>query len=321
MMVLQAKLAALLAALALLTACADTPDYLEEDIPPCTPVDGATQDPCGPTLPAGNADTPSLAHHDDPFSIRSFLGEQHDYMRYGERIAAPTEYTSPFAGHVVVRATYLPGTVRCKANRTVRYLGETTEAVLPTGWVNRLQCFVDIRVNSYILGEGPPKMSVIAVTPSISRNGVTQAQQEAIERRWEQSLEGEDGEGDGIVGREAVLFLGPAFDYSVMAWEVYTTWGVNQLDDGTVMVLHPYGYVWPSPQHRAQVAMTLADFTAAVATAHASRTAKHGGRIDTSPNSPKVVLDANKLHQHHVDTGNMAHPSGPPEPPPPVRQE
>ena len=48
------------------------------------------------------------------------------------------------------------------------------------------------------------------------------------------------------------------------------------------------------------------------------------GRIDKDvpqiANSaiPVIVTDATRLRKHHVDTGNMNHPDGPPEQPPPI---
>ena len=310
--------------IALLTACAeaDGPRYLQQDIPPCTPVENSTREPCGPTIPLVDAGSTSRFLPDTPTGLREFLGERLEYMRHGVVVPVPSEpYVNRFAGYIVVRATYLPGTVRCKGNKDLRTVGETTEQVYHAGSIPHIQCFADIRVNSYILGTGPPIMTVMALSSLVGARDKTPAQQEAIESAWEQRLEHGDERVAGIVGREAVLFIGPAFDYTVEVWQVFGTWGVSQHDDGAVMILHPDGWAWPEPQYRSQIEMTLADFTAAVQAAHATRTANLGGRAGTAPTAPMVVLDANKLHQHHVDTGNTAHPSGPPEPPPPVREK
>ena len=316
----------LLMLLPVLLACAAEPpqsaagpEYLEEDIPPCTAVEGSDREPCGPTIPTLDTSTASLGPRDDPVSIRMMLGDWHEYMSHGELVPALAEDDGTLSGYMVLRATYLPGTVRCEVNRNFRYLGETTELVFDQGTINRVQCFVDIRVNSYILGTGPPQLSVIALMSLVGATGFTPAEKEAIELLLEQQLEGTDGEGEGIVGREAVLFIGPSFDYSVEAWEVHWTWGVNQLEDGTVMIIHPRRNLWPGAQHRSHVEMTLADFTAAVTDAQAMKTTRFGGRAGSDPSSPMVVLDANMLDQHHIDTGSAAHPAGPPELPPPAR--
>ena len=59
-MLSRAVVAALLLTLLLvLTACAaeapqaSGPEYLGQDIPPCTPVEGSTREPCGSTIPMG----------------------------------------------------------------------------------------------------------------------------------------------------------------------------------------------------------------------------------------------------------------------------
>ena len=262
MMVLQAKLAVVLTVLLALTACADTPEYLEEDIPPCTPAEGSAREPCEPTIPAVDTGSASLTQRDDPMTIRMMLGEWHEYRKNGVlEPALSRPYVTRQAGYMVVRATYLPGTVRCEVNRDFRTFGDTTEITYNPAYINGIQCFADIRVNSYILGDGPPKMAVMAADLRVGEGPLTVSQQDAIVMQQEQELEGQ-GE-NGIAGREAVLFIGPAFDYTVKVWEVHRTWGVNQLDDGTVMILHPHWSQWLGAKHRSQVEMTLADFTAA----------------------------------------------------------
>ena len=299
------------------------PEYLQQDIPPCTPVENSDQEPCGPATPVVDTSTASLTQRDDPVTLRMMLGERHAYMSNGETVPADTvPYVARQSGHMVVRATYLPGTVRCEVNRTYRAFHATglqAERVWAPATLQTIHCFADIRVNSYILGDGPPKMTVIAARVRVGVANVPTAEQDAAVMRHEQELEGQGM--NGIVGREAVLFIGPAFDYSVKTWQVYWTWGVNQLEDGTVMILHPHWSQWLGAKHRSQIEMTLADFTVAVQTAHATRTANLGGRAGTAPAAPMVVLDANKLDQHHIDTGNTTHPDGPPKPPPPVREK
>ena len=299
------------------------PEYLQQDIPPCTPVENSDREPCGPAIPTVETSTASLTTRDDPVTIRWMLGEFHAYLDNGVMLPARTSpYVGHFSGHMVVRATYLPGTVRCESNRAYRVLyenGLAPELVWATDTLHNVQCFVDVRVNSYILGNGPPRMTVLAAEVRYQQPSVPTAEQDAVAARHEQELEGQGV--NEIAGREAVLFIGPAFDYGVKVWEVHWTWGVNKLDDGTVMILHPRWSQWLGAKHRSQVEMTLADFTAAVQTAHATRTANLGGRAGTAPAAPMVVLDANKLDQHHIDTGNTTHPDGPPEPPPPVREK
>ena len=103
------QIALLLVALALAAACDDLsegvrtettpPKYLTEEIPPCTPVEGSTVDPCEPGL-TWMAAGGSYTIGPEPRDMRVFLG--------GERLTVSV-------AHLVVRGTYLPGTVRCTA--------------------------------------------------------------------------------------------------------------------------------------------------------------------------------------------------------------
>lgn len=220
------------------------------------------------------------------------LGVQHPYTAFGVLRPVPASYDSDYAGHIVMRATYLPDTFRC-----IR----TTAGRFPNGQEmarSSIQCFADVRANSYILGTGPPTLTLIVEEWGYGLS------------RLEEKFE----------GREAVLFIGPAIDHSIEVWQVFDTWGVSQFDDGTVTILHPYGFAWPEPEHQDKVVRTLPAFTKAVQEAHAIRMAKHGGRIGLGEFNPMVVLDANMLHRYHVDTRNTKHASGPPKPPPPVPQ-
>ena len=79
-----------------------SPKYLTEEIPPCTPVEGSTVDPCelgAPQLSGGGEGTYEIGP--EPRRIRAFLD--------GEGLA------EVHIAHLVVRATFLPGTVRCAA--------------------------------------------------------------------------------------------------------------------------------------------------------------------------------------------------------------
>ena len=144
---------------------------------------------------------------------------------------------------------------------------------------------------------------------------------------WERALiKGEEigpFEISPIEGREAILFIGPAVDISVEAWEVFWTWNVERRDDDTVVAVHPYRDYYYSPEeyqmHRSKLEMELPAFTQAVTTAHQARVAANGGRTRPDPNYPMLVTDANRLREYFSDpkVGAYDHPDGPPSQPPP----
>ncbi len=295
------RLLPLLIALSLaLVACTEEasspsePVYLEDTIPPCVPVGGVDVDPCVPrdfygvqprAVPGGalDIDTGTTV----PYTMRWFLGE------------------SIAASLLVVRGTYLPGTVRCAVQRGI--LGPEWsfgEGGLHLGWPVT-KCYADMRVNEYYLGSGPPMLTVLLQSSNQSTDRV-----------------GGERKHSDFAGREEIVFLGPSFDYRVEVLQVYERWDVQQVrrGDDSVVAMHPDRHYWlrtTGETHRAVLEMSLSDFATAVTAAQAVRMADFGGRVSEEPNAPMVQTDANKLHGFYVEAGAMEQPGGPPVLPPP----
>lgn len=282
-------------------------------IAPCTPVDGSALDPC-------RLATHSLRHNpnahrhfppgyipsDNPTSIRRFLGG----------------WSAKRASHIVVRATYLPKTVRC-----VIYEDRRSD-----GWDREdIQCFIDIRANEYVLGSGPDVLTVSFGTyfpwtdVALETEDTRRNMERAYMRGGRVGPGTQDLEviGGGLPGRESILFLGPATNYTIEAWEIFVEWDV-QRRDGVVRAIHPawahynrYG----TDEQKAQTELTLPAFAAAVIAANNARKRVYNGRVGVEADAPMIIpsAHASDLHQHHIDSGNTAHPDGPPEtnlPPP-----
>ena len=88
-----------------------------------------------------------------------------------------------------------------------------------------------------------------------------------------------------IVGREEVLFIGPAASLSVEVWQAFAIWDVQQKEDGTVIAVHPDRDLWRSLRpndyrtHQSKLEMELPAFKQAVTVAHQARVTEYGGRI------------------------------------------
>ena len=247
----------------------------------------------------------------EPWSVRFYLDDSRGMI---------------LVGHLVLRSTYIPGTVRCIADNTARYPSYTnwSSESVPNG-VSAFKCYADVRVNAYVVGSGPSTLTVLVwAYPYWS-----DATPEAIERLrgyYERFfIEGWDGyeitvPAGGIGGREAMLFLGPAIDVSIESWRVYTTWDVQRRGDGTVVAVHPHRDHWRSradyQTYRSAVEMELPAFTQAVTAAHQARLTEYGGRIGPEENLPMLVNDANQLRQYYNEVGAYSHPEGPPSQPP-----
>ncbi len=121
--------------------------YLSEEIPPCAPILGSSIDPCGPDFRVTSLNT-SVVLGSTPWSVRTYLGRP--------------SAAGLWVGHIVLRGTYIPGTVRCIPGReTFRHLPTATNYWY-SGFVSYSdRCYADVRVNDYILGSGPPTLTVM----------------------------------------------------------------------------------------------------------------------------------------------------------------
>lgn len=304
--------------------------YLETDIPPCTPVEGSSVDPCEPDLSlrgtglagVGSGRIPSK---DAPRTIRDHLD--------GSSLT--------FVPHLVLRGTFLPGTVRCTSGTPHRLPSYEEPGYFQNSIL--IKCYADVRANAYILGAGPSELTLL-VTFYHYWHGYFAADAASFGRTEEEVVEGirslygsglEEGgpevDAGGIYGREMVLFIGPAHDLETEVWQVFRTWDVQMKQDGTVIAVHPERDAWRRARpddyqtHLATLEMTLPAFGEAVTTANQARTAEYGGRVapeDTSglksgADLPMLLTDVHQLSQYYRDTGSYEHPDGPPGQPPP----
>ena len=306
-MVGRRKLALLLVAVALgaLAACAS-----ETAIPPCTPVEGSDVDPCEPGAAQFSNPRGSSGPGSEPVSIQSQIDAEGDGWS---------------AAHFVVRGTYLPNTVRC----IVRDDQRSPPFLLSSNDATVLRCLSDIRVNDYIVGVGPSTLTVLVFDIFIGEPeplGLTPTSPEWLAYMEEQRLSTErallfggssrwlEVSGNGIGGREKIMFIGVGLDYAVETLEVYDTWDLVQ-ENGTTMVYEADRNYWISqdPTNRSKVEWTLAAFMTQAVSEHNARNTKHDGRIASGTQYPRIIANASQLHQAYIDTGAINHPDGPPD--------
>ena len=283
-------------------------EYLSHEVPPCTPVEGAVVDPCEQDVGmiiTGTGSRDSGLY--EPYSIRYFLDGWS-----GRGFAV---------GHVAVRATYLPNSVRCEAKRTMRIPGwvNISDLAIDSG-IGIIVCFADIRANAYLVGSGPSTMTVMIARINYWEDTVDDAAIPAEVRGVESALRTGtrvpytiDVPAGGIEGREVVLFLSPAIDHSFEVWQASTTWRVQRNDDDSVVVRHPNAELWLDTAYHSQAEMPLATFITSVQAAHTARMTEYDGKITKDFQStdnddlPTLVTDANMLNSYHVEVENTTH--------------
>ena len=301
------------------------PEYLSQEIPACTPVDGAAVDPCEQGLPRLDAGLASIGVGTAPFSIRQWI----DGLD-----------TTVAVAHVVVRGTYVPDSVRCEptlVDRSPPWRGARDYGV--ESGLGLIQCFANIRANAYIVGTGPSTMTIMALRIGYWSTRMTEADIESELRGVERALRtGETGNtrmpvkapSGGIGGREAIFFLSPALDHSYEVWQSWVPWNVQRNDDDSIVAVHPHRDYWMSEEertgtpYRSQVEIPLANFITAAQQAHTDRLEEYGGKIKkdvlrmSNESLPMLETDANMLRDYHVAIENTTHADGPPVAPPPA---
>ena len=303
--------------------------YLTEEIPTCTPISGSSVDPCEPDV---NIVTNPLEGVGESLNYRAAPWTIRDYLDGSSIISIP---------HIVLRGTYIPNTERCTSGTPDRDPSYVDVGYPPTALL--FLCYADVRVNGYVLGSGPPRLTVLVnfdhYAPDFFAQGdplgLYPTGEEGVEwyrARSEGRLrEGPRG-GVGIGGREVVLFVSPPHSHSIEVWEVFETWDVQRQEDETVVVVHPRRDHWRDIRpvdyqtHRSALEIELPAFTQAVATANQARVSEYSGRITSADRQsraegvdlPMLVTDANRLSQFFTAVGAYNHPNGPPEQPPPA---
>ena len=276
------------------------PIYLESVLPPCTPLDGIDLDPCAPDLldTAGSGHSSSDEELWDPPPTISdvMLG-----MLGGSR---------PVLGqitHIVMRGTVRTGTTRCH-DYYLKLADYWDEKYKINEGLQYVYCFADIRVNEYLVGEGPPELTISLhreILPGFDKitDGIVveMERDEVIERYggenvWlDNLLEWPAAEvAEAYEGKELVLFLRLPYALTLEAFVVdglFDVWLVQKNDVGDTRAV------------AGTVDIPLVDLERQIREAAANRTQVTGGRIGLRADLPLLVTDANQLHAHYKAVG------------------
>ena len=296
-----------------LIACGD---QSVDVIPPCTPIEEASVDPCEPGatgVSRGSEQTSrSILFDSEPRSIEWYLDPEGDV----------------WDSHIVLRGTYIPGTVRCaQTGKPYRLPSHASGNVDEWFGLRSILCYSDVRVNDYIVGSGPSVLTLIVgkdsywhedsgATPEYLRQYVGLMEKELV--TGENTVPRFAIRRGGIGGREEIMFIAPTTDTSVAAWRVVATWGVERQEDDTVVAVHPYRQAWKSSglEDISKVEVPLPTFETASATAARERSTRYSGRTNSGPDYPMIVTNAGQLGSYLSEVGAIGHKDGEPVLPP-----
>ena len=278
-----------------------TVSYLNKTIPPCTPIDGSEQDPCPPGAP------PQV-------EVISNNGAPPLWPSYPDFMPTFTELLHDYRGlpvHIVVRGVAQPGTTRCElysAEKVPNFFDLSGFDVAMALGLRHYHCFTDISVREYVVGEGPPTLTV-----GMHRERL---------RTW--NLDDYDGIEEYAVlqlkdprartaaayeGKELVLFLEPSISTAVETWiasdSSFTLWFAQRNNVENVRaVARGYPLAQTADQRRL-LDLPLTDLVLQVTEAAKARAAhiNAGGQIGDEQPVPLIVTDANRLRDYYSAVG------------------
>ena len=189
------------------------PLYLNETIPPCTLVTKPGVDPCEFRPHA------SIYSIDRGFPFSADLDLRHRHLideaeNYYDRTYIPS-------AHIVLRGTGMPDTVRCEENNyydhdlIVRTDDQKLEKPV-AGKKGAIYCYIDFAVQEYIIGKGPPSVTLLAYF--IGRFNSYSDYERFIRPQLEREY----------AGREYVLYVAPSPYYAVQTLDIVGTWDVQR---------------------------------------------------------------------------------------------
>ena len=269
--------------------------YLEETIPLCTPIGQGREDPC-------EAEPPPGMRTSGGSSLMSLLPEVMPTI--SELVIQ--ELTPSSAPHMVVRATGIPGTARCDGLYPVKTPDfRPDDERLKHSF--RYYCFTDFRINEYIIGNGPPTLTLKMTTGRVSL--LNPEDWKTVDLQSIKEIEDFPGP-DSVAkyeGREYVIMIGVATNLAVEHWAqkgyYYSMWQIVRDGDELRAVSTSLNRLARTPEQRQALNRPLNDVLQEIIEAVETRTTVNEGRIGPDPDLPNIITDANNLQDYYKVVG------------------
>ena len=302
------------------------PAYLDGTVAPCVPIDRSAIDPCEPGMPT---DVEHVLQAGSSEGLPDPLTTVTDLL-LGRLNPDQPMYPS-LVPHIVIRGTVRPDSFRCDDYQN-RPPGFTNQSLRNTAkpFVH-VHCFADLRVNEYLVGEGPPELTVSLHRESLHFPTVDGYREEIIlkyggEEEWVDKVLKFPAQRTASVyeGKELVLFLRiPTITLEAWGTELgLAVWFVQRTDDNPPRAVYQNIELAVTSEERAQLDMPLAELERQVRAASANRIAFTGGRIGKASELPMLVTDANDLRTYYENPSvGVSYETDAPALPPPAPGE
>lgn len=243
-------------------------------VKPCVALEGSKVDPC---LREPYWEMPSLVHADygqnavptSPIDLFARIKWRAELSYDDEGLGTLQFY---------VRGTFVPGSARCwKSDPWSNGSGYTFVS---------FDCFVDLRVNEYLNGDGPRTIPIFVYWGAALEDETTDTHQ-LFKRGWP---------GTALEGKEMVVALARPIRTSSVLWGAWNwsknaSWDVQRREDGEIVVVSLWTGVF-RPANENEWAHTLDEFRPLVRDAMARFQADTDGRVGYHPDDPEFAKDA-----------------------------
>ena len=281
--------------------------YLREPIPACTFSVGAGVDPCPVEVPVP-LDSGALAHSYGglPTYTEVMLG-------YDTPLLVP---------HVVIRGVILPSSTRCEIYPTEVF--SFVDINSSTTGIYWYLCFVEIAVTEYIVGTGPPVLSVevhpVLLHKDENEDGTIQwwQIQNHVMYPVPEPKDPQTEVAGTYEGKELVLFLGTPITSRVETWAInfgtLAFWFLQKHGDEVRAVSAYFNEADINDLSKLDIPLT--ELVTEIKKADAERDRITDGRLIVTPDTdgaatasdsntpqPMIVTDANKLKDLYLASG------------------
>ena len=317
-------------------AAVHEPVYLERVIPPCGLTTVPEVDPCEfdphpfpDKIVSEGTGIPSFAR-----GVR--LRRTDAFGQGGGR-----SFYIVLPAHVALRGTWLPGTSRCKqaaavahghfeSNRTLDSSRPIEKPTMPGK--GAISCFMDVVVQEYIVGDGPPRLTLELYFRSavVGAHTTYQEHENHVLPEFETKL----------AGREMVLYIRPPWSLSTEVFALEGAWDVQRNEDGYYA---DFTSTWTEARQQLYQqfldrlvceeelcvvgrypffeVMGLSAFEQSTKDAHRQMLENHQGRIYPGEQYARIVQDVHKLTEFFEEVGAYNVEGFTPAPPPPISGE
>lgn len=279
--------------------------YLEEVISPCIPLWNSSHEPC----------------LSEVVNVESYSGSRSmrwpDFSNWTSFLLGDGDFT--LAVHLVVRGEARFDTTRCEAyprrlgNYWYHMVPETDTYVIDFMENSGLdyRCYIDIGIKEYIVGSGPPVLTI-----SIHRESIDTIESDLDFNEWPEAKKDkwvreimrspQSRVANAYEGKELLLFLGIPATITVesfeVSWPIAGLWFVQKVGDEIRAVSQGIEYA-QTEEERGWLDLLYDDLVEKVKRAATERATLTDGRIGLASFLPLLIKDANLLRDYYISEG------------------